>query len=407
MGILAWSAAVFLGWSQAQAAAEVRAADLAIILPAGGNDKIAASEPYFSPRWLAQIDAVFRSTSIEDAFLTESAPATWRLVSMRIAPCQPLLPYLTPLNQTLCEVEVRLVWQPIEQIRRGGIWTHYADDRAIHALYHADARAYLAPEDAVAYEDLKSRSASLEPSEIATYRGLHRGLVQGLMADLVRLRSTRDPLAWTTLAERPEFQSSATAKPFISRLKSFLKKAARFDRLKELTAFSLPAGRQPPLLDDWVFVAFHPADSGRSLASKNITLTSRQDGRTLFAYGPSMSGTMRFDDPRLHGVLEHMPPDDAEEVRAAVILAPRAPTNLKDALADRLTTHVSHTSCVSCHKLKDQPFDLHNLSYLEDQALVPSPRVEQDVAHDLDWLRSLEDPATNHRLTRPHDASAQ
>ena len=375
-------------WSSTSFAGRIMPSDLALVLPAGGGPSIPAVEPYFSSPWLQEIDLAFRATSVEDSFLKESHRYDWRLVSLRVAPCQPLLPYVTIKNETLCEAEIRLVWQPIEQRRRDGASSFYADDRAVHALYHADPATFLEPTSARDYTELKSRSASLSDSETRRYGTLHRRLVQGLMVDLLNLRGRHDDGAYTTIAERPEYGTRAGGQAFTKRLMSFLKKQARFEQLKELTAFSLPEGRLPPLLDDWVFVAFNPADHGKHLTPKNITLHSRKDGRVLFDYGPFMNGTMRFDDQRLHEAIKHMPEEDVKEVEEAVILAPRAPAAKKDAIANRRATHVSHTSCASCHKLKSPSFDFHNLSYLEDRPLLPSPRVEQDVAHDLDWLRS-------------------
>lgn len=395
--LLLW--VLLLSWCSKSYGAAIQSGDIAIVLPPTGGFKIPADEPYFSPKWLDRVDELFRQTSVEDAFLKESARSSWRLVSMRIAPCQPLLPFLSELNQTLCEAEIRLVWQPIQEIRERGLRSHYADDRAIHALYHVDGGSVLSPDEAEGYASLKSRSLTLSETERSTYSALHKKVVQSLTVDLLNLRGLSRDGAYLSIEERPEFGTFRSAKTFIQRLEIFLQKRARFERLKELTAFSLPEGRQPPLLDDWVFVDFYPAMGGLDLAPRNILLQSRKDGRTLFDYGPFMNATMRFDDERLHRVLDTLPANDVSEIREAVLLAPRSPAPKKDAIANRLTTHVGHTSCASCHKLKSPPFDFHNFSYFEDRPLVPSPRVEEDVALDLEWLRA--NIAPGRHLTDP------
>jgi hypothetical protein len=147
MRLLMW--VLLLSWCSKSYGAEIQSGDIAIVLPPRGGFKIAAVEPFFSSKWLDQVDQLFRQTSVEDAFLSESERANWRLVSLRIAPCQPLLPYLSSLNQTLCEAEIRLIWQPIQEIRERGLRTHYADDRAIHALYRLDGGSTLSSAEAL------------------------------------------------------------------------------------------------------------------------------------------------------------------------------------------------------------------------------------------------------------------
>ena len=384
--LLLW--VLLLSWCSKSYGAEIQSGDIAIVLPPTGGFKIPADEPYFSPKWLDRVDELFRQTSVGDAFLKESARSSWRLVSMRIAPCQPLLPFLSDLNQTLCEAEIRLVWQPIQEIRERGLRTYYADDRAIHALYRVDGGSVLSPDEAGEYTFLQSRSLTLSESERSNYGALHKKVVHGLTVELLNLRGLTSDGAYISIEERPEFGTFRSAKSFIHRLQAFLQKRAQLESLKELTAFSLPEGRQPPLLDDWVFGDFYPAAGGLDLAPRNILLQSRKDGRTLFDYGPFMNATMRFDDERLHKALDTLPADDVSEIEEAVLLAPRSPAPKKDAIANRLSTHVGHTSCASCHKLKSPPFDFHNFSYFEDRPLIPSPRVEEDVALDLEWLRA-------------------
>jgi hypothetical protein len=57
-------------------------------------------------------------------------------------------------------------------------------------------------------------------------------------------------------------------------------------------------------------------------------------------------------------------------------------------VADRRRTLVPNTSCASCHKLNGDPFDFHNLSYLDDRDMAVTPRVARDVELDLAWIRA-------------------
>jgi hypothetical protein len=361
--------------------------DLALLLPASDRDRIAAVSPWFEDAWLERVQEAFLATSVGDALQTESGRDEWQLVSVRIAPCQPLLPYITPRNDQLCSAEIRLVWQPIEQSPRGSAWSaFYADDRAIHALYDADETLLLDAAAAARYGALRQRAKTLNASETAEFASLQRRLAGALVADVLALRGSEDPTDYAGLGERPEFGAASSRASFVSRLKAFLQRHAAPARLKELTAFSLPEGRQPPLLDEWVFLAFEPSRAGRDLKPKSIAVTSRKDGRLLFDLGGENTGSMRRDDPRLYDALDGMAEDDASELRTGVLLSASEPTAKKRAIADAAATQVPHTTCASCHKLNDLAFDFHNLSYLENRPMTISPRVVGDVARELEWL---------------------
>lgn len=375
-------------WSlTASAAPRAFEKDLALLLPPTDRDRIAATSPWFEDAWLERVHEAFLGTSVGDALQTESGRDEWQLVSVRIAPCQPLLPYITPRNDELCSAEVRLVWQPIEQLPRGGAWSaFYADDRAIHALYDADETLLLDAAAAARHRALRQSVKTLSASEAAELASLQRRLAHALVADVLALRGSDDPADYEGLGERPEFAQASRRAPFVTRLRAFLRRHAAPARLKELTAFSLPAGRQPPLLDEWVFLAFEPTRAGRDLKSKSIAVTSRKDGRLLVDLGGENTGSMRRDDPRLYDALDGMAEVDAAELRTGVLLDATEPAVKKRAIADARATHVAHTTCASCHKLNELAFDFHNLSYLENRPMTLSPRVAGDVARELEWL---------------------
>ncbi len=376
-----FAAVSFAGSAAAQS---VAARDIAIILPAAGTVRIPAVAPYFASKWLDRVEEAFAATAVGNAVAEESARPDWRLVAVRFAPCQPLLPFLTPQNLILCVPELRLVWQPIEPRHNG---QYFADDRAIHALYDLDPALFLPADAAAEFARLRAGAARLGPADAAAYGRLHRRLVAAFVQELVALRGDTDGRLYDGIDERPEFLSRPVATAFVANLQTLLRRHALPGLLHEMTAFSLPAGREPSTTDEWVFVAFAPSAGGRDVVGKRITLQSKADGSALFDYGMSARGTMRRDDDSLYDALAGMPGSRAAVVTSSVLMLANEPEAKKRDIADGRRTHIAHTSCASCHKLNDLLFDFHNLSYLMDHPLTVSPRVTADVAHELEWLK--------------------
>jgi hypothetical protein len=371
------------------AALELAPADLAIILKADGETRITFDPILMPPAWQNRIAKAFQPTPVGDAFFAESPEASWRLVAVRLAPCQPLIGYVTPLNDTLCFPQLRLVWQPIDATYVDPKFRYMADDRAIHALYEILPDALLTPAESREWLRTKALGTGMNDEDRARFVHLQQRLLEGLRQSILALRMDRDESLYRDLGLRPEFAQAQSAEAFVGALQAFLHRFATPDQLMELTAFSLPEGRMPPLLDEWAFVAFQPAERGKDLAQANLVIRSARDGRPLFDYGKDMTVGARYETESLIAALPGLPKADQDEIRATVILNFPDRARLEARIADPRQTHVAHTSCASCHKLNKPAFDFHNLSYFRDHDITVSARVRGDVARELQWLRSI------------------
>ena len=88
--------------------------DLAIVLEPipSGPAKIAMGPDFFPQTWWDESLALYAQTPVGQALTIENRSDEWQLVAVRIAPCQPLIPFLTPENERFCAAELRIVWQP-------------------------------------------------------------------------------------------------------------------------------------------------------------------------------------------------------------------------------------------------------------------------------------------------------
>ncbi|MEN9825717.1 MAG: hypothetical protein RI953_1462 [Pseudomonadota bacterium] len=384
----------------------IQNADLAIVLPAQRSLRIAAqdvvsplNESLLPRELLAQVETAFRSTAVGDALETENIYADWTLVGMRVVPCSPLGIIPSTDIQVFCWPEVRLVWQPVlKDFRRYAVVLDaFADDRAIHALYDFEPGLVLNPSETIRATTLLNRIrtalqvAPTKPMNMITADELREFVIlrdkvsDGLMEKTRQLRSgSFANSAYNAFNERPEFNSSASAAEFIEKLKRFLASATPPKSLKEMTSFSLPEGREPPQIDDWVFIQF--LRQGQKMVQQRINLRSAEDGRILFDFGPAPRASQMRDEPELHTALDSMSAKDAKEIRQRVLLSPTEISTKSQIIADRNITLVPNTSCASCHKLNNLRFDFHAFSYLEDRTISVSPRVKTDVMRDLEWL---------------------
>ena len=192
-----------------------RAKDLAVVLPALGHAKIAADEALFPAPWWQAIFDAFHQTSVGDALETENKLKDWRLVAMRFAPCQPLLPFVTPRNARLCQPELRLVWQPITQHFVRDRWQAHADDRAFHALYRFEPEAGLDKDQALRWQELHDRAEHLQAAEELEFERLNRQLVDVLVTKLQQLRGSSPVSLYDDLGERPEFSQQESTADFL------------------------------------------------------------------------------------------------------------------------------------------------------------------------------------------------
>ena len=367
-----------------------KAKDIAIILPARGEHGLSMDQELFLSPWWNDLRAAYAQTSVGTAVETENQRSDWRLVAMRFAPCQPLLPYISPRNNSLCQPEIRLIWQPVQQQWRQGRWLAYADDRAIHALYRVDGDAALGPEASKVWRGLAQRAASLSSAEEVQYAALNAAVAAELLRQLKELRSEGAVARYDGIGERPEFADPAQAGKFLVKLRRFLGQHAKPQLLTQLTTFSLPEGRNPPLIDEWVFLAFVPVRQGQGLQPQALSVRSRRDGRLLAEYGFAARASVHRDEAVLQDMLDAAGDGEREELKDAVIWTLAERSSKRARIADPEQTHVAHTSCISCHKLGDTSFNLHNLSYLEEGEIAVSPRVEKDVERELLWLNAAE-----------------
>jgi hypothetical protein len=387
----------------AAAAPAVGGRDLAIALALesaslpSARDALTGGARLFPRAWYDAIVAAYEGTAVGTALAEENVADDWRLVSLRLVPCEPM--GTTPAHDLgrVCWPQVRLVWQPVlPGFSDDGIGSDdYADDRAVHALYDAPAASALGPAEAARADALRAKVAAytdawrggayepLGPDELAEFVALRDRVAFGLLDAALALRSPGVPAAaYQGVGLRPEAGSSAEEKALRGRLLGLLSTYARPAALKALTSFSLPAGRQPAQLDEWVFLSFRGA--GGALVREPVTFRSPDDGRVLFSFGASESASMGRDDAALYDAVDG-DPALADAAAASVVLFNGDRARLAPVLRDRSSRLVPNTSCASCHKLNALRFDFHNFSYLEDRDLTVSPRVTTDVALDLAW----------------------
>lgn len=386
--------------------AQLQNADLAIIFPAQTDIRIAAgdvsapSRDAFLPAALVKlVEDSFKETSVGDAVSMENEFTDWTLVSARVVPCSPLgvVPGLEA--NILCWPEVRLVWQPIlKNFRRYAVilpW--FADDRAIHALYDVHPSIVFAGEPAIrAQQVLEKVKAALERNptaaislitsdELIEFKAARDTVSDALMKKALALRSEKiEAKEYAEVRERPEFNTQDESAKFIARMKSFISQTTSFAALKEMTSFSLPEGREPPQSDEWVFLKYLKQNG--KMTQVDIAVASAIDGRELINMGKAPKASQMRDDPELHSALENMNTRDAEELKKRVLLSPQESAVKNEVINDRALSHVSNTTCGSCHKFNSLRFDFHNLSYLEDRTVSVSPRVKFDVLRDMQWL---------------------
>lgn len=374
--------------------------DLAIALAHTSQHLVRANEGVsgglFPQSWYQAIAKAYANTPVGDALLTESRYEDWQLVSLRVVPCEPLglSPQLDP--QIYCWPELRLVWQPVlrKQTRNGRYMEAAADDRAVHAIYPLSPQRFLTNDQAekanrwlariAASPSPQSGFAPLTASEVLEFSTLRDQLSARLIRAALALRSAEIPQReYKVLGIRPEFPyGKAEEIALRDRLLVLLRNFALPLDLKKLTSFSLPIGRDPVTMDEWIFLSFKGVAA--QLQAEDITLHDLQDGRAIGpALGHQKASMMRDDEAFYEGTTE-----EADVFAAQVFLWAQDKPRLQALIQDRSRLFVPNTSCASCHKLNPLRFDFHNFSYLDDHEITIAPRVARDVELDLDWIRS-------------------
>lgn len=123
--------------------------DLAILFELFDDPMISAGDvtpigrTFLPYRWLNTVSQAFQQTDVGDALDSENVYSDWRVVSMRVVPCQPLGIMPAQTSDVLCWPTLRLVWQPVVEDAQAswGRVDYYADDRAIHAIYPLQPRS--------------------------------------------------------------------------------------------------------------------------------------------------------------------------------------------------------------------------------------------------------------------------
>ena len=369
--------------------------DLTILLDLQDEPMIAADDKFgreamLPLHWLRTVTDLMDQTEAEGG-MDENYYSDWRLVSLRIVPCNPLGIRPDQDIDTYCWPMVRLVWQPVIADHFVG-WTtfdYYADDRAIHALYP------LAPRD-----EKGQRTTSTARQGIADILGnnqdtseitdAHREIflkqrnqtIDWLLQETYELRSRNlSEGSWSEFTVRSEiFSGEEEQLAFQNRLTQFLMSTTDSEDLSELTAFSLPPGRDPAGLDTWIFLAFE-GENGR-IRSKEQTIIDRYTGKELINIGFQQSVGMSNEDPSIEDAIAA----GAQDLENSVV--PFAEdSELIDEVVDPYQFLVPNTSCASCHKANELRFDFHNLSHLEDRDTTVSPRVRADVAREMVWTQ--------------------
>ena len=382
--------------------------DLAVLLPQNDPElRLQLNDLGFSENWLMQIAAAFSQTSVGEALTEENRADDWQLVSMRAVPCQSLLNRPHPQENKVCWPEVRFVLQPIVRnvSALARIIPFFADDRAVHVLFHylpqgegSAATGDISFPSALAkkLKDSAESGRDLPEYDLRRFELLRQQAVQNLEDHLLQLRTTEqgevpNSQNYTEIGMRPETSLSVTQKSiFKTKLSQFLKslygKGATSQLPKEVTAFSLPAGREPAQIDEWVFLQFVPLNAN-TLRRQEIKLNSSTDGKNLVNFGLAERVSMGRDADALYIAMDTLEGTQyAQELRKNTIPFRGDAAVNQFRIFDSKIVRVPNTTCASCHKLNANLFDFHNLSYFQELPMTISGRVRQDIKHDLEWL---------------------
>ncbi len=373
--------------------------DLAILFELFDDPMISAGDvtpvgrTYLPYRWLYTVSSAFQQTDVGDALDTENVYEEWRVVSMRVVPCQPLGIMPAQTSDVLCWPTLRLVWQPVveDAIVSWGRADYYADDRAIHAIYPLQPRTLYGE---VIDSDIRKRIAGrlkegaleddLSDLLLNEFKTLRDSTSAYFLARTESLRSrSLSAGSWDGYGVRPEVYLGETERnAFQSRIREFMGEFALPDDLAELTAFSLPEGRSPAHSDIWVFLQFEGRNG--EIHQQEITVLSPEDGRQLANMGLDQTVSMAVEDEEVLDALDEV----GEELERLLIIDPEDVEQIGADMADPDAFFVPNTSCASCHRLNDIRFDFHSLSHLEDGNMTISPRVVGDVERELQWVRT-------------------
>ncbi len=382
------------GTLQGQSLAEK---DLSVMLDRNPSTAIRFQNPgtqdLFSGVWYQQVLNSFRATPVGTAVERENFYSDWQLTGIRIAPCMPL--GLTPNDrvQDHCWPEVRLVWQPF--VLLGPQRNLFADDRAIHGIYDVFPSDALNQDELQRVVALRNRlfayyhggrdpSQLLNPTEEAEFIALRNKVVSRMLGNTMWLRTLGTQALYQGFGLRPEL-ATTQGPEFRRRLLIWLQAYTQPHLVKEVAAFSLPAGRAPGAINVWSFVSLNGQNG--QLVPRSLSITSARNARTLVNFGRQTSVTRQQDDARLFNT--DFGPEIALELVDTVMFSSQDRPHLLPKMADRNQILVPNTSCASCHRFQTDPNNFHNMSYFVGSPQISvAERVRRDVAWDLQWLRT-------------------
>ena len=359
--------------------------DLAILLPRDPDIRLTADslasngESLLSREWLDMIGEQFTATAVGDAFIEENWYEDWHIVSIRLAPCSPLTNTPGPEAERWCWPEVRVVWQPTQfGIPVRGIHrSAYSDDRAIHVLYHvlpSDSSA----ESRSSIEQVKSG----ERTDYFEFSRLRDRAIDQLLTAAYELRHV-DGQNYVGINYREELlRDFDTSQRFLELMHMRLSSLLHRDAVHTVTAFSLPEGRQPAGVDLWTFLAFEQIEG--ELEIKTLEILDPITGDRLAALGTNETVSAANHDPGWFS--DNMDESVEEKLSRQILQIESQRREMSTRINDPTKTLVANTSCATCHSFNRDIFNLHSLSYLEDQDITVSPRVVADVTHELAWI---------------------
>ena len=377
--------------------------DLAVVFDTAFENPIKAKDQLLTDklmpeRWYRKVLNGYKDSSVGNALEFENSYSEWQLVAMRVVPCKPLVLSTKHKAESYCWPEVRLVMQPIvEKIRtRRGFIEDFADDRAVHMLYDVNPEIlneFEAEEAANLKAKVKNYISNFEGGSFNALEGyefnrfieLRNKLTSQLVNDTLSLRSNRIyEREYSSHGLRPELQYAQTEDLFRSKMIKFLSKYNRSKNLKAFTSFSLPEGRRPAGLDEWIFLSFAPSyDNNIKLV--NVPIYSIEDGSKLIEISHTTRGTMRRDSEAFYEI--NLDSDEFSQLTKQVfIFNDRSYQEAVNNILDPHKVTPDNTSCASCHRLNRPVFNFHNFSKLSTDNVNISDRVINDVDYDIEWL---------------------
>lgn len=372
--------------------AKIAEKDLSILLETSLSPKISMKEPYFQKSWFSEVSKRYElETDIGNGFEVESPIGYWQLVSIRVAPCVAIVPSRVFNADKFCWPQVRTVWSPvIDKFKSswGATLQDYSDDRAIHALYWVSPEVFgfvdngLFQRVKTTAEKTPQNLRSLSKVEVQNWEGLRFRVANSLIQAVVNLRGSGvSNSKYEGFGLRPELFGNN--QDFRIKVIDFIKKFTSKEALTELTAFSLPAGRNHAGDDQWVFLAFD-AQAGK-LSSKKLIVHDKNTGQPLHQGTLTQNTSMTLDDPHFYEIND---PFAQVRLKEQVLLDVQDRSKIESQLFSKKPLLVGETSCATCHKFNSIRFNFHNFSKFEDRPTTISEILKHDVRLDLEWLKN-------------------